>query len=119
MDFGPFRSMDGFSRGGMSEFKQEGYDATVSELSNNLIGMNEVYMFDKKQIKKDVCISALSYLMFLERKRAGDVKARGCADGRPQREYISKEESSLPTVSIYALFISHAMAAMEGRKVVT
>ena len=42
-----------------------------------------------------------------------------CADGRPQREYISKKESSLPTVSTYALFISCAMDAMEGQKVVT
>ena len=57
--------------------------------------------------------------MFLKRKRAGDVKARVCADGRPQHEYISKEESSLPTVSTYALFISCAMDAMEGQKVVT
>ena len=37
----------GFNRG-ISKFKQEGYDATVSELSNNLIGKNAVNMQDKK-----------------------------------------------------------------------
>ena len=57
--------------------------------------------------------------MFLKRKRAGDVKARVCADGGSQREYISKEESCLPTVSTYVLFLSCAMDAMEGQKVVT
>ena len=76
-------------------------------------------MLDKKKITKDVCISALSYLMFLKRKRTGDIKARGCANSRPQREYISKEESSSPTVSTYKLFISCAIGAMEGHKVVT
>ena len=68
-----------FSRG-ISEFKQEGYNTTVSELSNNLIGMNAVDMLDKKQITKDICITALSYLMFLKRKRTGDVKERGCTN---------------------------------------
>ena len=108
----------GFNRG-ISEFGKEGYDATVSELSNNLIGMNAVKMLNKKQITSDVCINALSYLMFLKRKRTSDIKARGCADGRPQREFISKEESSSPKVSTYALFISCAMDAMEDRQVVT
>ena len=28
---------------------------------------------------------ALGYLMFLKEKRNGDIKGRGCADGRPQR----------------------------------
>ena len=107
-----------FSRG-ISEFKEEGYDATVSKLSDNLICMNAGDILDKKQITKNICINALSYLMFLKRKRAGDVKARGCADGRPQREYISKEEDSSHTVSINALFISCAMDAMKGRMVVT
>jgi len=27
---------------------------------------------------------ALRYLMFLKEKRDGSIKARGCADGRPQ-----------------------------------
>ena len=66
----------GFSRG-ISEFKEIGYNATVSKLSNNLIGMNAVDMLDKKQITKDICVNVLNYLMFLERKRAGDVKGRG------------------------------------------
>ena len=108
----------GFIRG-ISAFGKAGYDATVSELSDNLIGMNAVKMLNKKQITSDVCINALSYLMFLKRKRTSDIKARGCADGQPQREFILKEESSSPTVSTYALFISCAMDAMEGRQVVT
>ena len=47
------------------------------------------------------------------------MKARGCSNGRSQQEFISKDESSYPTVLTYALFISYAMDAMEGRQVVT
>jgi hypothetical protein len=47
------------------------------------------------------------------------MKARGCADGRPQREYLTKEESSLPTVSLYALMGSCVMDAMDDQAVIT
>ena len=67
----------GFNRG-MNKFGQEGYNATVSELSNNLIGMDAVEMLDKSRITSDVYMNALSYLMFLTRKRIDVVKARGC-----------------------------------------
>ena len=92
----------GFNQG-MKEFEQAGYNATVSELSDNLISMNAVDMLDKTRITSNVYVNALSYLMFLKRKRTGAVKARGCAYGRPQQEFILKEESSSPTVSTYAL----------------
>ena len=57
--------------------------------------------------------------MFLKRKRNGKMKGRGCADGRPQREHISKEELLLPTVSIYALFGSCVIDALDERSVIT
>ena len=103
----------------MKEFGQAGYDASMSELSDNLIGMDAVEMLGKSRITSDVFMNALSYLMFLKRKRSNVVKARGCANGQPQQEFISKEESSSPTVSTYALFTLCAMDAMEGRQVVT
>ena len=47
------------------------------------------------------------------------MKGRGRADGRPQQEYITKEESSLPTVSLYALMDSYLMDTTDGRKLIT
>ena len=82
-----FTPQYGFNRG-ISEFKEEWYDANVSELCNNLIGMNTVDMLGKKQITKDICLNALSYLMFFKRRRTSDVKAREYVDGIPQRKYI-------------------------------
>ena len=57
--------------------------------------------------------------MFLKRKRNRKTKGRGCADGCPQQEYITKEESSSPIVSLYALMGSCVMDALDNRKVIT
>jgi hypothetical protein len=92
----------GFNRG-LKEFGSLGYEATVKELDDNLLRMGAVSMLSLSDVNKKIRYEALNYLMFLKRKRCGKVKARGCTDGRPQREYISKDESSSPTVSIYAL----------------
>jgi hypothetical protein len=70
----------GFNRG-MKEFGELGFEATMKELDDNLIGMGAVQMLKPNEVNKDVWCKALSYLMFLKRKRDGTVKARGCADG--------------------------------------
>jgi hypothetical protein len=62
---------------------------------------------------------ALQYLMFLKQKRCGRIKGRGCADGRKQRAWKTKEESSAPTVAIESLFLSATMEAKERRDVAT
>ena len=61
----------------------------------------------------------LGYLMFLKRKQIRKMKGRGCANGRPQQEYITKEESSSPTVSLYTLMGSYVINALDNRKVIT
>jgi hypothetical protein len=62
---------------------------------------------------------ALPYLMFLKEKRTGKIKGRGCADGRKQRETLSKEEVSSPTVAIESVLLSCTIDAHEGRDVAT
>ena len=49
---------------------------------------------------------ALRYLMFIKEKRDRVIKARGCADGRPQWQYTNKEDASSPTVSLEAMMMS-------------
>jgi len=56
--------------------------------------------------------------MFLKEKHDGTVKACRCADGRPQQEYMSKEEVSSPTVSLEAMVLSCAIDAKENRYMV-
>ena len=108
----------GFNKG-LQMFGDNGWEATKKELDKNLLGMEAVTMLKKSEWKQEEYFNALRYLMFLKRKRFGKIKARGVADGHPQKEYISKEESSSPTVSIYALICHCAISAIEGRKVVT
>jgi hypothetical protein len=57
--------------------------------------------------------------MFLTKKRCGRVKARGCADGRKQRETTSKEDASARTVAIELVMLSATIDAMEERDVAT
>ena len=47
------------------------------------------------------------------------IKRRGCADGRNQQNWISKEGTSKPTVSTEGLILSCMIDAKEGRDVAT
>jgi hypothetical protein len=55
----------------------------------------------------------VQYLMFLKKKRNGTIKGRGCADGRKQREYTKKEDTSAPIGTTLSCVID----AEEGRDV--
>jgi Reverse transcriptase (RNA-dependent DNA polymerase) len=57
--------------------------------------------------------------MFLKEKRCGKIKGRGCADGRKQWVYTTKQETSSPTVAIELLMISCVIDAKEHRDVAT
>jgi hypothetical protein len=58
---------------------------------------------------------SLRYLMFLKEKRCGKIKGRGCVDGRKQRDFLTKEETSSPTVAIELVMLSCTIDAHEGR----
>jgi hypothetical protein len=62
---------------------------------------------------------ALEHLMFLKEKHCGKIKGCGCADGRKQRVYTMKQESSSPTVVIESIMLSCATDAEERRHVAT
>ena len=59
----------------------------------------------------------MGYLIFLKQKRNRDIKGRGCADGRPQRLYKSKAETSSPTAATESVFITGLIDAQENRDV--
>lgn len=54
-----------------------------------------------------------------EKKRNGIVKGRGCTNGKKQRAYIEKEDTSSPTVAIEAVLLSCIIDAEENRDVAT
>ena len=106
-------------RKGLQLFKDKGYQDAKTELEKNLLGRGCIDMLPRKGLMRDIQKRALGYLMFLKRKRSEKMKGRGCANGCPQRYHIIKEESSLPTVLLYALMDSCVMDALDDRKVIT
>jgi hypothetical protein len=55
----------------------------------------------------------LNTITFIKRKRCGGVKARACADGRPQRKIYEKWKALLPTVWTESVLITSAVEAFE------
>jgi hypothetical protein len=62
---------------------------------------------------------ALASLIFLNKKRNGDIKARSCTNRSKQREHIAKEEAAVLTVALEFVFITTEIDAKENWKVVT
>ncbi len=61
----------------------------------------------------------LRLLTVIKEKRDGKLKGRTCADGRPQRAYISREEASSPAVAVESLLATLVLDANEKRDVAT
>ena len=57
---------------------------------------------------------ALRAINPIKEKWSGKLKGRTCADGRPQRCYITKEDAPLPTIPLKALFTSLIIDAHIG-----
>ena len=93
-------------------------DAVVEEL-RRLDYMQVIVPKHHNDLSTDDRHKVLNYLMYLKQKRCGRIKARGCADGRKQRVYKGKDETSSPMVSTEALFLSCIIDAQEGRQVAT
>jgi hypothetical protein len=104
---------------GLQEYGEAGAKALIAEMQQ----LHDRAVIKPKKFKMltlDEKKKTLNYLMFLKKKRCGMIKGRGCADGRKQRRYKTKEETSgAPTVAIKALMLSCTIDATEKRTVVT
>jgi hypothetical protein len=103
---------------GIKKFGDQGKAAVLVELQQ-LYGRDVMRPVNKYVLTPTERKGALRYLMFLKEKRCGTIKGRGCADGRPQRDYMSKQETSLPTVATEALILPCVIDAIEERDVAT
>jgi hypothetical protein len=103
---------------GLERFGQAGVDAVVKELKqlHDRQTMHPRVAAELSAVEKR---NALAYLMFVKEKRCGTIKGRGCADGRKQRLYKTKIDTSSPTVRTESLLLSCVIDAKERRTVVT
>ena len=58
-------------------------------------------------------------LIFLTEKRDGRIKARACANGSSQREYINREDATSPTAATESILITATIDAKENRDIMT
>ena len=106
------------ARQGLKIFGEAGAQAILKEMKQ-LDTMDVMEPVSWESLSREQKKASLEYLMFLKKKRCGKIKGRGCADGRKQRLYKGKDETSSPTASNEALFLSCVIDALEGRDVAT
>ena len=70
-----------------------------------------------KQLTETQRKTVLESHMFLKEKRDGKIKGRTVAGGNKQRDYISKEDASSPTVTTESVLLSCIIDAEEERDV--
>ena len=101
---------------GLKVFGAGGYAAVKQEMQQ-LHDQKVMQPVCRKDLSPKQKREALGYLMFLKKKLCGKIKGRGCADGRKHRAYITKEQSTSPTISTEAVFLMAVVDAWENRKV--
>ena len=103
-------------KAGLRTFGNDGIKAVEKEM-RQLHDREVMIPVNKKSLTPEQRREALAYLMFLKRKRCGKINGRGCTDGRKQRAYITREDSTAPTVSTEAVFLTAVIDALENRDV--
>ena len=103
---------------GLKQFGKRGADTIMDEL-RQLVYRNVMQGIKRSDMSREEMKCALQYLMFLKEKRLGKIKGCGCADGRKQRFYKGKDQTSSPTVFIESLFLSSMIDGHKHRKVMT
>ena len=104
---------------GLKVFGKKGEDAVRKELHQF-----HDHRFVKPKKSQDLSCEqrrrSLVYLMFLKLKiDEVTINGRGCAYGRKRQDWISKEDTSSPTVSSEGLMISCMIVAIESREIAT
>lgn len=105
-------------KAGLKAWGKEAEEAAYSE-------MKQLHLRDTfrpvhyRDLTQDQRKRILRSHLFLKKKRSGLVKGRTVAGGNAQRNYISKEEASSPTVSTEAVLLTCIIEAKENRDVAT
>jgi len=91
-------------KAGIKKFGKRVND-TVSKELRQLHNRKAMVPIDKYDLSTEERQKALWYLMFIKEKRDVAVKARGCTDGRPKRQYTENGDAISPTVSLEAMMM--------------
>jgi hypothetical protein len=103
-------------KAGMKAWKDKAHEAVHSEMKQ-LHYRDTFQPMHHHELTAEEKKTVLESHMFLKQKRDGKIKGRTVAGGNKQRDFISKEDSSSPTVSTEAVLLSCIIDAEEGRDV--
>jgi hypothetical protein len=104
---------------GIKKFGQKGKDAAIKEMKQQLHNRT---VFEGIKIKDMTPLErkrAMESLLFLVEKRDGKIKARTCANGSTQREYIDRKDATSPTAATEAILITGLINAKQQQDIMT
>lgn len=96
-------------------------DVAIKDIIKEYRQLDDLDVFDpmlSRHLTKEQMAKALRSITVVKEKRCGRIKGKTVADGRAQRPYATKAESSSPTVGTDSLLLSMLIDAMEGRNVI-
>jgi hypothetical protein len=103
-------------KSGLKQWGDKAYAAVTSEMKQ-LHFRNTFKPKHWSELSRTQRQTVLESHMFLKEKPDGSLKGRTVAGGNKQRDYISKEDASLPTVATEAILLLCIIDAEEGRDV--
>jgi hypothetical protein len=103
-------------KAGLKEWGDRAFTATRSDIKQ-LYLQNAFKPKHWRALSQVQRRTVLESHMFLKQKRDGNIKGRTVAGGNKQRDYISTEDASSPTVAMEALLLSCIIDAEGGRDV--
>jgi hypothetical protein len=99
---------------GLKKFPEEAREATIAEIQQ-LHRMNGFQPVNKSSLTQQELRGVLNSMTFIKQKRCAKIKARTCADGRPQRAIFEKWEAASPTVRTESVLLTSMVDAYEKR----
>ena len=101
---------------GLKLFGERGHQAVRKEIGQ----MHKRVCFMPKSVKdltREEMRKAVEALMFLTEKRDGTIKGRQVYNGKPTRQWLTRQDSASPTACLESLMILAVIDCNEGRHV--
>jgi hypothetical protein len=103
---------------GIKKYGERGSEAAMKEL-DQLHQRNCFTPIDINKLTPSEKRKAQEALMFLTKKHDGKIKGRMVYNGKPTREWLSREDAASPTVSLESILLTAVVDAHEGRDVMS
>ncbi len=95
---------------GIKKFGDKAYNAAYKEVGQ-LHHRDCFNPIDVTTLSPEEKRKALESLIFIAEKDDGDIKARQCANGSKQRQWINKEDSASPTAALESIMLTGVIEA--------